>query len=46
MHIGPRFEQQLMAGDIAPAQVIVDARNSTTAGCGGRLRDPGGGRLQ
>ncbi|MFC5606350.1 ABC transporter permease [Variovorax soli] len=32
LHIGPRFEQQLMAGEAAPVQVIVDARNSTTAG--------------
>lgn len=31
LHIGPRFEQQLMAGEAAPVQVIVDARNSTTA---------------
>ncbi|MBS0454465.1 MAG: ABC transporter permease [Proteobacteria bacterium] len=32
LHIGARFEQQLMAGEAAPLQVIVDARNSTTAG--------------
>ncbi|SFM62603.1 ABC transporter permease [Variovorax sp. OV329] len=32
LHIGPRFEQQLMAGEATPVQVIVDARNSTTAG--------------
>lgn len=32
VHIGPRFEQQLAAGETAPVQVIVDARNSTTAG--------------
>ncbi|MBS0342861.1 MAG: ABC transporter permease, partial [Proteobacteria bacterium] len=32
LHIGPRFEQQLMAGEAVPVQVIVDARNSTTAG--------------
>ncbi|MGR4869759.1 ABC transporter permease [Variovorax sp. LARHSF232] len=31
LHIGPRFEAQLMAGQSAPVQVIVDARNSTTA---------------
>lgn len=32
IHIGPRFEQQLQAGESAPMQVILDARNSTTAG--------------
>lgn len=32
VHIGPRFEQQLNAGESAPVQVILDARNSTTAG--------------
>ena len=31
LHIGPRFDAQLMAGESAPVQVIVDARNSTTA---------------
>jgi len=30
--IGPRFEQQLEAGENAPVQLIVDARNSNTAG--------------
>lgn len=32
IHIGPRFEQQLTAGEATPLQVILDARNSTTAG--------------
>jgi len=32
MQIGPRFESALMAGESAPVQVILDARNSTTAG--------------
>ena len=32
IHIGPRFEQQLQEGASAPIQVILDARNSTTAG--------------
>lgn len=32
IHIGPRFEQALNAGEPAPVQVILDARNSTTAG--------------
>ena len=32
LHIGPRFAQQLAAGEDAPVQLIVDARNSTTAG--------------
>ena len=32
LHIGPRFAQQLTAGEDAPVQLIVDARNSTTAG--------------
>ncbi len=32
IHIGPRFEQQLSAGLSAPIQLILDARNSTTAG--------------
>lgn len=31
IHIGPRFEAALMAGDTAPVQLILDARNSTTA---------------
>jgi ABC-2 type transport system permease protein len=30
--IGPRFEQQLQAGENASIQLIVDARNSNTAG--------------
>jgi ABC-2 type transport system permease protein len=32
IHIGPRFAQQLAAGQNAPIQLIVDARNSNTAG--------------
>lgn len=32
LRIGPRFEQQLQAGENAPVQLIVDARNSNTAG--------------
>lgn len=32
IHIGPRFEQQLNAGESAPVQLILDARNSNTAG--------------
>ncbi|MDR6537117.1 ABC transporter permease [Variovorax soli] len=32
VHIGPRFEQQLQAGEEASVQLIVDARNSNTAG--------------
>jgi len=31
IHIGPRFEQLLHAGQPAPVQVIIDARNSATA---------------
>ena len=31
IQIGPRFEPQLLAGQTAPVQLIVDARNSTTA---------------
>ena len=31
IHIGPRFEQLLGEGQEAPIQVILDARNSTTA---------------
>ena len=31
VQIGPRFEQQLMAGEATPIQIIVDSRNSTTA---------------
>lgn len=30
--IGPRFEQQLQAGEEAPIQLVIDARNSNTAG--------------
>lgn len=32
IQIGPRFEQQLNAGETAPVQLILDARNSNTAG--------------
>ncbi|MDM0079625.1 ABC transporter permease [Variovorax sp. J31P179] len=32
IQIGPRFEQQLDAGEQAPIQLILDARNSNTAG--------------
>ncbi|HAT31641.1 MAG TPA: antibiotic ABC transporter permease, partial [Janthinobacterium sp.] len=32
LQIGPRFEQQLAAGEAAPVQLILDARNSNTAG--------------
>jgi ABC-2 type transport system permease protein len=32
VHIGPRFEQQLYAGETAPVQLILDGRNSNTAG--------------
>ena len=32
IQIGPQFEQQLNAGQQAPIQVILDARNSNTAG--------------
>ncbi|MET3133659.1 ABC-2 type transport system permease protein [Oxalobacteraceae bacterium GrIS 1.11] len=32
LQIGPRFEQQLTAGEGAPVQLILDARNSNTAG--------------
>ena len=35
VHIGPRFEQQLNAGEEAPVQLILDARNSQTAGTAG-----------
>ena len=31
IRIGPQFEQQLLAGETASIQLIVDARNSTTA---------------
>ncbi len=32
IQIGPRFEQQLSAATTAPVQLILDGRNSTTAG--------------
>jgi len=32
LHIGADFEQRLLAGQAAPVQLILDARNSTTAG--------------
>jgi ABC-2 type transport system permease protein len=32
LQIGPRFEQQLQAGEVAAVQLIIDARNSNTAG--------------
>lgn len=32
IHIGPRFEQQLRNGEQVPIQLILDARNSNTAG--------------
>ena len=32
LQIGPRFEQQLQAGEAAPVQLVIDARNSNTAG--------------
>ncbi|MBA2660005.1 MAG: ABC transporter permease [Nitrosospira sp.] len=32
IQIGPRFEEQLNAGESAPVQLILDARNSNTAG--------------
>lgn len=31
LHIGPRFSDQLLVGDQAPVQIIVDGRNSNTA---------------
>lgn len=31
LHIGPRFAQQLQAGEQAPVQLILDGRNSNTA---------------
>lgn len=31
LHIGPRFAQQLAAGEAAPVQLVIDARNSNTA---------------
>lgn len=35
IHIGPRFEERLRAGEAVPIQVIIDARNSNTAGSAG-----------
>ena len=32
IHFGPRFEEQLNTGESAPVQLILDARNSNTAG--------------
>jgi len=32
IHFGPRFEDQLNAGESAPVQLILDGRNSNTAG--------------
>lgn len=32
IHFGPRFEEQLNMGESAPMQLILDARNSNTAG--------------
>jgi len=37
LQIGPRFEAQLQAGETAPLQVILDARNSNTAGSAARF---------
>jgi len=31
LHVGPRFSAQLLSGDGAPVQLIVDGRNSNTA---------------
>src|SRR6186713_1759620 len=36
VHINPNFERQLEAGQPAVVQVILDARNSNTAGIAGR----------
>ena len=36
LHIGPQFEQQLQRGEAAPVQLILDARNSTTAAAAAR----------
>lgn len=36
LQIPPRFEQRLAAGEAAPVQLILDARNSTTAGTAAR----------
>lgn len=35
VQIGPQFEQQLRAGESAPIQLVIDARNSNTAGSAG-----------
>jgi ABC-2 type transport system permease protein len=37
IHIGPRFEQQLQAGEAAPIQLVLDARNANTAGSAARF---------
>ena len=37
LQIGPRFEAQLQAGESAPLQLILDARNSNTAGSAARF---------
>ena len=37
VQIGPRFEQQLYAGEAAPVQLILDGRNSNTAGSAAAL---------
>ena len=36
IHIGPRFEQELAAGQAAALQLVLDARNSNTAGSAAR----------
>lgn len=39
LHIGPEFERQLASGQPAPLQLILDGRNSTTAGtAAGQIR--------
>ncbi|CAN7263291.1 MULTISPECIES: ABC transporter permease [unclassified Variovorax] len=35
LQIGPQFEEQLQAGESAPIQLVIDARNSNTAGSAG-----------
>jgi ABC-2 type transport system permease protein len=35
VQIGPQFEQQLREGESAPIQLVIDARNSNTAGSAG-----------
>src|SRR5690242_6136473 len=32
IHFGPRFDEQLNIGEVAPVQLILDARNSNTGG--------------